>query len=53
MSEGERKLLKKMSIESGFEDSKLDGIIEILVNGFKENIDDEVLFNKFKKHILS
>jgi uncharacterized tellurite resistance protein B-like protein len=53
MSEAERKLLKKMSIESGFEDSKLDGIVEILVNGFKENIDDEVLFNKFRKHILS
>lgn len=52
ISESEKRLLKKMCIESGFEDSKLDGIIEILVNGVKEDIDEEVLFDKFRKYIL-
>jgi len=52
ISEAEKKILKRMSIESGFEDSKLDGIIEILLDGVKENADDEELLKKFKKHIL-
>lgn len=52
ISEAEKKVLRRMSIESGFEDSKLDGIIEILLDGVKESTDDEELFKKFRKHIL-
>jgi len=52
ISEPEKKVIKRMSIESGFEDSKLDGIVEILLNGVKENIDEDELFKKFKKYIL-
>jgi len=52
ISEAEKKVIKRMSIESGFEDSKLDGIIEILLDGVRENTDDDELFKKFRKHIL-
>ena len=52
ITEGEKKLMKKMSIESGFEDSKHDGIMDILLEGARDNEDEDLLFKKFKEHIL-
>ena len=52
ISERERRLLKRMSIESGLDDSKIDGMMEILLDGVKTNEDEDLLFKKFKKHIL-
>lgn len=52
ITEGEKKLMKKMSIESGFEDSKHDGIMGILLEGARDNEDEDNLFKRFKDHIL-
>ena len=52
LSEGEKKLLRKMAIESGLDDSKIDGMIEILLDGVRDDEDEDHLFKRFKKHIL-
>jgi len=52
VDEKERRMIHKFAIEAGFNDSKLDGLTEILVEGIRVNTDEEILFNKFKKYIL-
>lgn len=50
--ESEKKMIKRFAIEAGFDDSKIDGIMDILIDGVKSNTDEEELFRKFKKHLL-
>jgi len=52
VSEKETKMIKRFAIEAGFNDSKIEGIIEILLDGIKNNIGEEELYKKFRKHIL-
>jgi uncharacterized tellurite resistance protein B-like protein len=52
IKEEEIKMIRRFAIEAGFNDSKIDALIEILFEGVKKNIDEEELFNKFKKHLL-
>ena len=52
VSEKETRMIRKFSIEAGFNDSKIDGIIDILVDGVKKNLDEEELFKTFKKQVL-
>jgi uncharacterized tellurite resistance protein B-like protein len=49
----ELRMIKRFAIEAGFNDSKIDGLIEILFEGIKKNTEEEDLFGKFKKHLLS
>lgn len=50
--ESEKKMIKRFAIEAGFDDSKIDGMMDILIDGVKSNTDEEELFRKFKKHLL-
>jgi uncharacterized tellurite resistance protein B-like protein len=50
--EKEERMIKKFAIEAGFNDSKLTGLTEILIEGVRQNTDEDVLFSKFKKYIL-
>jgi uncharacterized tellurite resistance protein B-like protein len=50
--ESEKKMIKRFAIEAGFDDSKIDGIMDILIDGVKSNTDEEELFRKFKKYLL-
>ena len=52
VSEKETKMIRRFAIEAGFSDSKIDSIIEVLIDGVKNNLDEEELFNKFKKQVL-
>lgn len=53
VTESEKKVLKKFAIEAGFEYSKIDKLIDVLVEGVKSNYEEERLFRKFKKVLLS
>ena len=52
VSEKETKMIKRFAIEAGFNDSKIEGIIEILLDGVRNNTGEEELFKKFRKEVL-
>lgn len=52
VKEKEMKMIRRFAIEAGFKHSKIDGLVEILLEGVKKNTDEEELFNKFKKKLL-
>ena len=52
VKEGEKKMIKRFAIEAGFEYSKINDLIKLLLEGMKENISEEDLFKKFKKKLL-
>ena len=53
VTESEKKVIKKFAIEAGFEYSKIDKLIDVLIEGVKSNYEEERLFRKFKKVLLS
>ena len=53
VTESEKKIIKKFAIEAGFEYSKIDKLIDILIEGVKSNCEEDKLFEKFKKVLLS
>ena len=52
VKESEHKMIKKFAIEAGFEYSKIEGLIKVLFEGIKDEMEEEKLFIKFKKHLL-
>jgi uncharacterized tellurite resistance protein B-like protein len=52
VKEGERKMIRRFAIEAGIEDSKIDDIIKLLLDGVKANINEEELFRKFRTIVL-
>jgi len=52
VKEKERKMLKRFAIEAGFDYSKIDDLIDIILDGIEKNTDEEALFAKFKKKLL-
>jgi len=52
VSEKETKMIRRFAIEAGFNDSKIDGIMDILLDGVRNNTGEEELYRKFKKYIL-
>ncbi len=52
VKEKERKMLKRFAIEAGFEDSKIDSLIDLVIEGIEKNTEEEALFVKFKKKLL-
>jgi uncharacterized tellurite resistance protein B-like protein len=52
VKEEEIKMIKRFAIEAGFEYSKIDALIKIIIGGVREDISEEALFNKFKKKLL-
>lgn len=53
VDEKEERMIKKFAIEAGFSESKLSGLTEIILDGVRNNTDEEILFDKFKKYILA
>jgi hypothetical protein len=53
VTESEKKVIKKFAIEAGFEYSKIDKLIDVLIEGIKSNYEEERLFRKFKKVLMS
>lgn len=49
---GEKKLIKKFAIEAGFEDKKIDSLIDLLFEGIKNKENEETLLDKFKKQLF-
>ena len=52
VKEKEMKMIRRFAIETGFDDSKIDGLIDILFEGIKKNTEEEELFKKFKRRVL-
>lgn len=52
VKEGEKKMIKRFAIEAGFEYSKIDALIDIVLKGIEKNTPEEELFEKFKKKLL-
>jgi len=53
VSEKETRMIRRFAIEAGFNDSKIDGLMKILLDGVKNNTGEEELFRKFREYILS
>lgn len=51
ISDGERKVLKHYAISAGFEEKILDILITHVLEGVQNGVDEEDLFNSFKKKI--
>jgi len=52
VKEKEKKIMKRFAIEAGFEFSKIDGLLDIVIEGIKKDIPEEELFKKFRKALL-
>lgn len=52
VKEKEKKIMKRFAIESGFEFSKIDGLLDIVIEGIKKDIPEEELFKKFRKALI-
>jgi len=52
VKEKELKMIRRFAIEAGLKDSKIDDLIALVIEGIKENTDEEELFRKFKKKVL-
>jgi hypothetical protein len=52
VKEKEKKVLKRFAIEAGFEYSKIDGLIDLVLHGIEKNTGEEELYAKFKKKLL-
>jgi len=50
--EKELKLIRRFSIEAGFNDSKIENLINILFEGIKNNTNEEELYKIFRKTLL-
>jgi uncharacterized tellurite resistance protein B-like protein len=53
ISQKERKLIRRFAIEAGFSDEKIDELIEIIINGIRQETDEDELFRKFKTHLFN
>jgi len=52
IKESEKKMIRRFAIEAGLEYSKIDDIVNLLLDGIKANFSEEELFRKFKTIIL-
>lgn len=48
----EMKLLRRFAVEAGFEDTKITDLINLLLEGIRDNIREEELYKKFRKTLL-
>jgi uncharacterized tellurite resistance protein B-like protein len=52
VTDSEKKIIRKFAIEVGFSDKAIDKLLEILFEGIRKNEDEELLLDKFKKHLF-
>ncbi|HOO98108.1 MAG TPA: hypothetical protein PLV06_05355 [Bacteroidales bacterium] len=50
--ESERRMLRRFAIEVGFEDTKTDALIDLVLDGIKTKTPEEDLFKKFRKTLF-
>ena len=50
--ENEKKMIKRFAIEAGFEYSRIDALIDLVLDGIEKNTEEEELFAKFKRKLL-
>jgi hypothetical protein len=53
VTEGELKILRRFSIEAGFDNKVIDDLINLLMEGVAKGEDEDNLFIAFKKKLLS
>jgi hypothetical protein len=53
VTEGELKLIKRFAIEAGFTDDKISKLVDLLLDGIRKDEDEDDLFSRFKKEVLS
>lgn len=52
IKDNEKKMIKKFAIEAGFEYSKIEELLKVIFEGIKDDMEEEQLFIRFKKHLL-
>lgn len=52
IKESEMKMIRKVAIEAGFEDYKIDKLLPLLFEGIRNNENEEALLAKFKKQLF-
>lgn len=52
IKEKEKRMIRRFAIEAGLEFSKIDSLIDLVIEGIEKNVEEEELFNKFKKKLL-
>ena len=52
VKEKERKIMRRFAIEAGFDFSKIDDLLDLVIEGIKKDIPEDELFKKFKKALL-
>ena len=52
VTESEKKLLKKFAIEAGFADKAIDSLVDLLLDGIKEDKSEDSLLSEFKKELF-
>ncbi|MBN2632446.1 MAG: hypothetical protein JXR66_02745 [Bacteroidales bacterium] len=52
VQESERKMLRKFAFEVGFEETKTEALIDLVLEGVKTRTPEEELFKKFRKTLF-
>jgi len=52
VKEKEKRIIRRFAIEAGFEFSKIDGLIDLVLHGIENSTSEEELYAKFKKKLL-
>jgi len=52
IKDNEMKMIKKFAIEAGFEYSKIEELLKVIFEGIRDDMEEEQLFIRFKKHLL-
>lgn len=53
VTENEKKMLRKFAIEAGFKDEAIDKLIDLLLDGIRNDEAEEALLSKFKKVLFA
>jgi len=52
VSESEKKMLRRYAIAAGLNDNTIEVVKDLVIDGIRNGVDEEVLFKEFKKRIL-
>lgn len=53
VTDKEKKMLRKFAIEAGFKDEAIDKLINLLLDGIRNDVPEETLLSKFKKVLFN
>jgi uncharacterized tellurite resistance protein B-like protein len=53
ITDSEKLAIKRYAIAAGFKDRHIDGLIDLLIKGIKNNQSEELLLSEFKKFIFN